>query len=93
MASGREFEFVNDPDLGSNPGGGAEFSVRRPRSMRFLEKWCRCCSQWHPVSLRVSHDSSGRRYKQWIMLPVIREPYVLVDDYGHETVTSCNGSY
>lgn len=93
MSSGREYEFVMDRDLGSSPGTGEEFSVRRPRRMEFLEKWCRRCCQWHPVSLRVSHDSAGRCYKRWAMLPVILpHEYILVDNYGTETVQSCNGT-
>lgn len=91
MSSGPEYEFVNDSDLGSKPGGGGEFSVRRSRRMRFLEKWCPMCHQWHPVSLRVSHDSSGRQYKRWVVLSVPRDPYILVDDMGTEEVQSCNG--
>lgn len=92
MSIGVAHEFVTDSDLGSNPGAGAEFSVRRARRMDFLEKWCRACHQWHPVSLRVSHDSCGRQYKRWVMLPVLRDPYILVDDYGREEVHLCNGS-
>lgn len=77
------------PETGSNPG---VFAIKK-RRIEFLEKWCRRCHEFHPLMLKVSHTSTGRVEKRWIMCDVcIPFPYTMVDDLGTEMVYDCNGT-
>lgn len=57
-----------DSERGSIP---RKYEVSRGRVLPPIQRYCRVCGGWHPVSRRITHDSAGRRYRSWVMLPLI----------------------